>query len=92
MGTIKILRGRGKYAKQFRFRLFAKNGKEIDPRDYYHNLQDLVKMINNNFPGFKIMDETGLLKSHDAPIKTTASFKRAIRKKKADEDHNDEYD
>ena len=48
----------GKQAGQFKFILLADNGQPLDPRDFYHNLEDFKEMLQNYFPAFEIIDLT----------------------------------
>lgn len=46
----------GKQVGQFKFILLADNGEPLDPRDFYHNLDDLKKMLEKYFPAFEVID------------------------------------
>ncbi len=46
----------GKQSGQFKFILLADNGEPLDPRDFYHNLDDLKKMLEKYFPAFEVID------------------------------------
>jgi hypothetical protein len=46
----------GKQSQQFKFILLADNGEPLDPRDFYHNLDDLKEMLQKYFPNFEVID------------------------------------
>lgn len=50
----------GKQSGQFKFILLADNGEPLDPRDFYHNLDDVKKMLEKYFPAFEIIDLTNV--------------------------------
>ena len=56
--TVVVCRGRGKRSKEFRFKLKASNGKNLSDREFYKRKRTMINMLQKNFPGFDIVDET----------------------------------